>query len=119
MISLALSLINQKDTLTSVLTEAVTLSKQIQALLPKIEALLPELTKKVEAVTKGGTTANLYTVKWLQESLNKLVDAKLVADGSYGKATHDAVKKFQTAKGLVSDGWAGILTTAAIIKALK
>ena len=60
-----------------------------------------------------------YSIKWLQESLNSLVDAGLKVDGDYGPATKAAVKKFQQQFGLTVDGWAGAITQSAIVDALK
>jgi peptidoglycan hydrolase-like protein with peptidoglycan-binding domain len=58
------------------------------------------------------------SVAWLQESLNILNDAGLEVDGDYGAATIQAVKDYQAAEGLEVDGWAGVLTQAAIVEDL-
>jgi lysozyme family protein len=44
---------------------------------------------------------------WLQESLNKLMNAGLLNDGSYGRRTAAAVRQFQEANGLTADGLSG------------
>jgi hypothetical protein len=59
-------------------------------------------------------------IKWLQESLTKL-GWKVPVDGEYGELTKAAVRNFQAkymGKDQV-DGWAGVLTTAAIVAELK
>jgi len=57
-------------------------------------------------------------VRWVQESLNKL-GAKIDVDGDYGEATRKAVKTFQTKHGLAADGWAGMITLAALYTELR
>jgi hypothetical protein len=53
-------------------------------------------------------------VRWLQEALNQLMGAGLVADGVYGETTRAAVVRFQAAHGLQVDGVAGPKTRARI-----
>ena len=56
----------------------------------------------------------------LQRSLNELgATPQIAVDGVLGPETENAVKAFQTAKGLDVDGIAGPLTTAAIQSALS
>ena len=43
-------------------------------------------------------------IKVLQQNLNKVINAGLTVDGSFGAKTEDALKKFQKANGLVADG---------------
>jgi hypothetical protein len=43
-------------------------------------------------------------VKWLQTALNKVMNAGLAIDGSYGPLTETAVKNFQTKNKLAVDG---------------
>ncbi len=57
-------------------------------------------------------------VKWVQETLNKL-GAKIKVDGDYGEETQKAVKKFQSDEGLTVDGWAGMITLAAMFTKLR
>lgn len=109
-VKLALALLGKREELTGIVNDAIALFK-------KIEAVLPELTSLLEGSTKG-TTTPAYSVQWLQQSLNKLINAGLTVDGKYGAGTQAAVKKFQEANGLTADGWSGIQTTAAIINAL-
>jgi len=58
-------------------------------------------------------------VKVLQTALNHLGYSVGKVDGTYGPATTQAVKNFQTAKGLTADGVAGPQTLAAMSSALK
>ncbi|HTZ06618.1 MAG TPA: peptidoglycan-binding domain-containing protein [Gaiellaceae bacterium] len=58
-------------------------------------------------------------VKLLQTALNHLGYSVGKVDGNYGPATTQAVKNFQTAKGLTADGVAGPQTLAAMSSALK
>lgn len=74
-----------------------------------IEKVAPNL------LTGTADTAKL-DVSWVQRALNKVSSAGLKVDGSYGPVTHDAIKKYQTAKGLEPDGWAGPLTVAQLFK---
>jgi peptidoglycan hydrolase-like protein with peptidoglycan-binding domain len=57
-----------------------------------------------------------YT-RWVQESLNKLIGAKLAVDGISGTLTRSAVRSFQSRAGLTADGVVGPLTESALIKA--
>jgi len=58
--------------------------------------------------------AKLLGIRWLQDSLNKIQGSDLAVDGSYGRHTRAAVRKFQDTHGLRVDGQAGDLTCAAI-----
>jgi peptidoglycan hydrolase-like protein with peptidoglycan-binding domain len=53
-------------------------------------------------------------VSWLQHELNRTIGANLTVDGSFGPKTLQAVKDFQTARGLVADGQVGKMTNAAV-----
>ena len=57
-------------------------------------------------------------MQWLQESLNKLDNAGLEIDGSYGEKTREAVTAYQQAHSLEPDGWCGIATQASIYEEL-
>jgi murein L,D-transpeptidase YcbB/YkuD len=69
-----------------------------------------------DATLRTGATG--AAVMALQKALIALRYAPGTADGSYGPTTVDAVKAFQTAKGLAADGVAGAKTLAAINAAL-
>lgn len=92
-----------------------TIAKVIQIAAP----LLREATQQV--ATPQPQAPQQYDVRWLQASLNKLINAGLSVDGDYGAATREAVKRFQGQFMGPSDadGWAGVKTTAAILAALE
>jgi hypothetical protein len=66
---------------------------------------------------KPGDTGS--EVVLLQKALNELGYSVGTADGSYGPATEQALKSFQTAHGLTGDGIAGPQTLAALKTALR
>ena len=63
--------------------------------------------------------ANREEIKWLQTSLNEIMNAGLVADGVYGPATKRAVRRFQERYGLQVDGVAGPITKEKLQELLK
>ncbi len=65
-----------------------------------------------------GVDGGEHGPKWLQHSLNVLDDAGLVEDGSYGRRTREAVRAFQLAHGLATDGLAGPITIGVIVSEL-
>lgn len=54
-------------------------------------------------------------VRVLQNRLNTIAGAGLVADGIYGAGTEQAVRAFQRSRGLVADGIAGPKTQSALV----
>jgi Putative peptidoglycan binding domain len=58
-------------------------------------------------------------VKVLQRALARLGYPSGAVDGDYGRATQDAVKRFQTASKLAADGVVGSKTLAALKQALR
>ncbi|MFH1963492.1 MAG: peptidoglycan-binding protein [bacterium] len=58
-------------------------------------------------------------IKWVQKSLNKLMGAKLVADGDFGEKTKAVIMSFQKKYGLQVDGTAGPITKAKIKELLS
>lgn len=69
----------------------------------------PEPTATVKKGDKG------TPVRWVQDKLCK-AGFKVSIDGSFGNATDNAVRKFQTAKGLEVDGRVGPATRNALKK---
>lgn len=75
----------------------------------------------VKPVVSQNSTSNINTksttnssIMSLQEQLNSLINANLVADGQDGPRTQAAVEKFQSIMGLAVDGIAGTNTWNAI-----
>ena len=57
----------------------------------------------------------MFRIKWIQTALNVIgANPPLDVDGEYGPRTTEAVLQFQKAQGLVTDGWAGDTTHAAL-----
>lgn len=57
-------------------------------------------------------------VRWIQESLNKILGLRLKVDGIMGPQTRSAIRSFQTTRGLGADGIVGPKTQAAMNAAL-
>ena len=109
----ALALLGKREQLVSLVKDAIDLFN-------RAKTLFPELASIVQGTSPASIAAiPEMNVTWLQESLNKLVDANLEVDGKFGPATQEAVAHFQMAHGLTVDKWPGVLTQAAIVDALK
>lgn len=70
------------------------------------------------APTKGSFTKGTSgtSVRWLQFQLNIWGGVSVDLDGYFGSTTLTAVKAFQTAHKITSNGWCGPLTRAALVK---
>lgn len=55
-----------------------------------------------------------YDVRWVQQSLNFSMNARLAVDGQMGPRTQEAVIAFQRKHGLSPDGWVGVMTMAKL-----
>lgn len=66
-----------------------------------------------------GLGEGVAQAKWIQESLNEIMQAHLLVDGSYGRFTRNAVLVFQKTHDLQPDGICGKLTLAALQAARK
>lgn len=73
-------------------------------------------TKTTILLKRGSTGAEVRT---LQTNLNKVINAKLVVDGDFGKATEAAVKSFQKKYNLDVDGIYGEESNKAMKKAIS
>jgi peptidoglycan hydrolase-like protein with peptidoglycan-binding domain len=58
-------------------------------------------------------------IRWLQASLNQILDLHLVVDGTFGDKTRAAVVRFQTEQQLQVDGIPGPITRARIQEILQ
>src|SRR5713226_4583617 len=56
-------------------------------------------------------------IRWVQESLNRIIGSGLVTDGVMGPHTRNAARAFQGQRGLVADGVVGPRTEAALVAA--
>src|SRR5262249_33838867 len=85
--NIVLKIVANRDQFIGIIQEAI-------ALWNKVKTVLPDLARQVEG-TAPAMPNETYSINWLQESLNKLMNAGLKVDGSYGAGTQAAVKKFQ------------------------
>jgi peptidoglycan hydrolase-like protein with peptidoglycan-binding domain len=81
----------------------------------KLETIYPEM--EFEAMPVNVSRRDERYIKWVQESLNKILGLKLKVDGDAGTNTINAIKSFQLKNGIDAIGKVGPLTEAALIKA--
>ena len=77
--------------------------KEASAIYAATKTLLSE-------IAPGLVPVENFNVEWIQQTLNAVAGEHLTVDGQYGTATRAAVKRFQIANALVSDGWVGLKT---------
>ena len=108
-IGLAMTMLKHRDSIA-----------KIVAVLPDLKTIFDELTPDDRPAPQPSPSEYpVGSMSWLQDSLNKLgAEPELDIDGEYGPATNAAVRKYQEAHGLVSDGWAGSETVSSIIEEL-
>ena len=83
--------------------------KEMSAIYARGKALLSE-------IVPGLIPVEHFNVEFIQQTLNAKAGEHLTVDGEYGTATRAAVKRFQTANGLVPDGWVGLKTMGALFQ---
>ena len=91
----------------------------LTAILPLLGEIGKAAFPNVDPAKAAGAGSSLFDsehTKWVQTALNLF--GKLTVDGVYGQSTKDAVSAFQTAHGLVADGWSGPKTNDALRAAL-
>lgn len=99
---------------TDIVTKIDQLGPDVTTVLKDIgKQFFPKATPEIQIVA-AATAIDPNGVIALQTLLNDKLNAGLDADGIYGKATREAVSKFQKANGLVVDGVAGKNTLAAL-----
>jgi len=88
-----------------------------------VDKIVPGLIEEKEPLRTPGETeegvGTPFSIRWLQESLNKLDNAGVDVDGEYGPQTNTAIRAFQEKHGLEVDGWAGAGTIAKILAELE
>lgn len=89
---------------------------------PKAADLIKSIAPELTAQWGKDVPLPAFSVRWLQESLNKLgALPKVKEDGALGIDTSEAIMAFQKRAGFKPDeidGWAGPYTLSAILKAL-
>lgn len=77
----------------------------------------PEVTEEydedMDTLKRGLRGAQVRT---LQRLLNSVIDAGLEVDGDFGYLTHDAVRRYQSSRGLEVDGVVGVNTWKRLLK---
>lgn len=68
--------------------------------------------------TTGGPAASEYT-RWLQASLNQVMNLQLPVDGVMSQQIRDAIRDFQRSRQLPADGFVGPDTERALIEARR
>jgi hypothetical protein len=114
-IGIGLKVVANRDKIAAAWQTIVPIVQEVRRNYPKIIDLLDEIAP---GLTTPKAEPEGFSVEWLQESLNTLMDAKLIVDGEYGTATKEAVTMYQQAHSLVPDGWAGVATQASIYEEL-
>lgn len=84
--------------------------------LEELESFYAELAGLEREVEVG--RSSLEYIRWVQQSLNKILGLRLAADGIMGPATRSAIRSFQQRRALAVDGVVGPRTDAAIKQAL-
>ena len=81
---------------------------------PELEFGLP----LVEFLARKADRHSPDYIRWVQQSLNRILGLQLAVDGDAREKTKNAIFSFQTQRGLPADGIIGAQTEAALIAAL-
>src|SRR5262249_52844526 len=76
----------------------------------------PELFEFETQAAEISRSSHEY-IRWVQQSLNKVLGARLNVDGVGGPQTRSAIRIFQQRGGLKADGVAGAATERALVSA--
>lgn len=98
----------------SVQSESIRLPWNFESISEAFDTELADVELEGET---SGTSAE--RTRWLQQSLNKILDLRLAVDGIMGAQTRSAIRSFQKQRGLVADGVVSPKTEAALLAALK
>lgn len=80
-------------------------------------AIIREPYALVSEPYPGGTEAGSERVRWLQDSLNRIMGLRLMVTGIMGPETRSAIRSFQKQKGLPVTGFVGPDTEKALLDA--
>jgi hypothetical protein len=125
---MAVKALGQRQNIEAIVAKGAPLIAKAQPVVAEIMKEWPHLQPHVQEVWDklfGGTARPAdptaptdFSLKWLQDGLNKVGMGPIPVDGVMGPQTHDAIKEYQQAHGLVPDGWAGIQTTTTLYNEL-
>jgi hypothetical protein len=125
---IAVKALGQRQNIEAIITKLAPIVTKAQPIVAEVMKEWPHLAPQVQEVwTKlfgapakpaDPSAPTYFSLKWLQDGLNKVGMGPIPVDGVMGPQTHDTIKKYQQAHGLVPDGWAGIQTTTTLYKEL-
>ena len=123
---IAFKALGQRGNIEAIIAKSAPLVEKAKPVVAEIMKEWPHLSPMVQEVWDkmfGATPAKAgaptdFSLNWLQDALNKVGMGPITVDGAMGPQTHEAIKKYQQARGLVADGWAGIQTTTALYNEL-
>jgi hypothetical protein len=125
---LAVKALGQRQNIEAIIAKAMPILTKAQPIVADVMKEWPQLAPQVQEVwtklfgalaqpANSGAPMD-FSLKWLQDGLNKVGMGPIPVDGVMGEKTHDAIKKYQQASGQVADGWAGIQTTTSLYNEL-
>jgi hypothetical protein len=123
-ISHASEIMQMWDKIMPLIKQASSTYSEVKQIVDKIAPGVLEgvVAQNVDPLATGAVAPGApqdFSAKWLQESLNKLMNAGLEVDGDIGEETSKAVAAFQKSRGMEVDGWAGAGTSARILADLE
>lgn len=121
---IAFKLMKHKEEINRVMELLAPAIKEVQKaapeVIPMVKTIAVDVFPELQAQINGSAAIATFDVRWLKESLNVLGE-HLIVNESDDQATHEAVKRFQLARGFVGkdiDGWAGLQTVLELGVAL-
>jgi len=133
LIPLALRVIQNRQQIQQLVEVLKPTIREFEKVAPVVMPMLRNLWREFfpDLVRQWAQTSEVlvfYDVYWVQQSLNKLINAKLKVDGVMGEETLAATAKFQTSYNksklkdsdkIEVDGWPGPVTCAMIDAELR